>query len=368
MSSLERTLGLPGAIITGIASMLGMALFTVWTPVVGQVQGLWIVVAVLIAGAIAALNAISVSRLAAALPESGGVYAYARHWLNVPIAVTAGYSFWISKTATSAAAALAIGAYVYPEQQRLVGLAAIVIALAINAMGLKRTVGFLAVSSIFVVGAVLFAAVDVVATNQIPSAATPSVVQVLTASSFLFVVFAGYARLATLGAEVRRPERNIPLAIAISMTVIAAIAVVTALAAAAVTPRGDAALASINADFSDVLAIAVVLSAGGSLISLIAGVSRTALAMATHRHAPTVLARVHQGIPQWAQAVVAAGIVIMTFVGGISFGIGLAATSILTYYSIAHIAALKAGKGRVIPTLGLVGCLLLGLWPIWVNL
>ena len=368
MSQLQRTLGFPAAVITGIASMLGMALFTVWTPVVQQVNGIWIVVAVLIAAVIAALNATSVSRLAAALPESGGVYAYARHWLNVPIAVTAGYSFWISKTATSAAAALAIGAYVFPEQQRLVAIIAIALALGINALGLKRTVRFLAVSSALVIATVVATSVDILVKTPVAVAPTPSLMQMMTASSFLFVVFAGYARLATLGAEVTNPQRTIPLAIAISMGVISALAVVTALAVAAVTPTGDAALASMNPRFAGALAIAVVLSAGGSLVSLIAGVSRTAFAMAIHHHAPVSLMRLSHGIPQRAQLIVAAGICVMTVIGGISFGIGLAATSILTYYSIAHIAAWKAGKGRLIPALGLLGCVLLGLWPIWVNL
>lgn len=348
--------------------MLGMAIFTVWTPVVQYVQGIWIIVAVLIAALMASLNATSTARLAAALPESGGVYAYARHWLNAPTAVVAGYSFWIAKTATCSAAALAIGAYVFPEHQRLVGIAAIAIALGINALGLKRTVVFLAVSASFVIAVVLATSVDVVVTTSIPTSSRPGIAPMLTASSYMFVLFAGYARLATLGAEVKKPERTIPLAITISMIAITALAVITGYAVAAVNPDGDAALASMNPRFSGLLAIAVVLSAGGSILSLIAGVSRTGFAMAVHGHAPKALLHLSNGIPQVAQIVVAAFIAALTAFVGISFGIALSAASILTYYSIAHIAALKAGMGRVIPILGLAGCVLLGVWPIWVNL
>nr|WP_308163823.1 hypothetical protein [Micromonospora sp. WMMB482] len=46
---------------------------------------------------------------------------------------------------------------------------------------------------------------------------------VLTAAGLLFFAFAGYARIATLGEEVRDPERTVPRAVPLALGAVLAI-------------------------------------------------------------------------------------------------------------------------------------------------
>jgi APA family basic amino acid/polyamine antiporter len=50
----------------------------------------------------------------------------------------AGYAFVSGKIASAGAAALAVGAYAWPDQQRLVAIAALVIATVIDLLGIAR--------------------------------------------------------------------------------------------------------------------------------------------------------------------------------------------------------------------------------------
>ena len=61
---------------------------------------------------------------------------------------------------------------------------------------------------------------------------------VLRAAGFLFFAFAGYARIATLGEEVRDPVRTIPRAIGIALGLTIAIYGVVALASLLAAPPG----------------------------------------------------------------------------------------------------------------------------------
>ena len=76
--------------------------------------------------------------------------------------------------------------------------------------------------------------------------------------------------------------------------------------------------------------------------------------------APAGLARISgTGVPHVAQVVAGLGAAIVALVGGIGIALALSAATILTYYGIAHLAALRLPEGRpprVVPLLGLLGC------------
>jgi len=67
------------------------------------------------------------------------------------------------------------------------------------------------------------------------------------------------------------------------------------------------------------------------------------------------------GVPHRAQTVAAAGAAAVVLAGGIGVALALSAVSILTYYGVAHLAALRLGPGEgrppaAVPLAGLVGC------------
>jgi APA family basic amino acid/polyamine antiporter len=286
--------------------MIGTGVFAVWQPALQRAGGL-LIPSVVVAATVAALNATSTARLAARNPEAGGVYAYGRIHVNRFAGVLAGSVFIMGKTASASAAALTIGLYVWPENSRVVALAAVGFVLALNLRGVVRSTRVAAVMVIVValvlLGFVLGSGVELADADVVPSVTLvePTPLSLLAASGLVFVAFAGYARITVLGEEVTDPRRTIPLAIACSfglvLLVYLLVAVVVVLAAGRGVTIGPAALNDIaQALLPDwtvaVLAIAAVLAAGAVLVSLIAGVGRTLFAMADRGDAPRAFAAV----------------------------------------------------------------------------
>lgn len=370
-SRLHRAIGVRAATVVGLGAMLGTGVFAVWTPAYA-LAGPWILVGLLIAGAVAILNAVSTVRLARVLPESGGAYAYGRAFVGRPAGLIAGYAFVVGKSASAGAAALTIGAYAWPGYERLVGLAAVAVALALDLRGIVRSVR---VSAVLVAIVLLVLATLAIAwwstDSALPSstAATPSGLDLLAASGLLFVAFAGYARITVLGEEVRDPARTIPRAVVASFAIV--IVVYVAIAATVVTaalsgvtlsaaPLTDIAQAAAGEWLIVVVRIGAVVAAGAVLVSLLAGVGRTLFAMADRGDAPRPLSAVAARTRTPYRAEIAAAVLaaLVVAVGGIGFALGLSAATVFLYYSVAHLASWRQGA-RVVPVAGLALCLLL---------
>jgi APA family basic amino acid/polyamine antiporter len=195
----------------------------------------------------------------------------------------------------------------------------------------------------------------------------------LAAAGLLFFAFAGYARIATLGEEVRDPERTIPRAVPLALGLVLAIYLVLAVVTLGVL--GPERLASSSAPLADVVSaagapgLAWVVRAGaavavtGVLLALIAGVGRTTLAMARRRDLPGALAAVHphRQVPHRAELAVAAVVIVLVSLGDIRDAIGFSSCTVLVYYAITNASALTLNGRRAVPALGLTGCVVLAL-------
>ena len=379
-SRLQRSLGLGSAVVVGVSAMVGTGVFAVWQGALER-SGRWLVAAVVLAAVVAALNATSTARLAARHPEAGGVYAYGRIYLGRPVGVVAGVVFIVGKTASASAAALTIGLYVWPQHATQVALGAIVIALLVNIRGIVRSTRVAAVMVIAVgiaLGAFVVSSGLTLATRSMessPSAPGAEPMGVLAAAGLVFVAFAGYARITVLGEEVKNPRRTIPRAIAVSFAIVVfayiLVAVVVVSADRAGVTIGPAALNDIARALAPswvvtMVVVGSVLAAGAVLWSLIAGVGRTVFAMASRGDAPRFFAAAgrRSRIPIRAEVAAALATTMLVIAGGLTLALAVSATMILTYYSIAHVSALRMARmggspslaGWVAAVLGLVGC------------
>ncbi|MFG3598606.1 APC family permease [Micromonospora chersina] len=381
MAELARRLGVPDAVVIGLGSMLGAGVFVVFAPAAAAAGGAGLLVALALAGFIAFCNAISSARLAARYPESGGTYVYGRERLHPFAGFLAGWGFVIGKTASCAAMALTIGAYLWPGRARLVAVLAVLAVTIVNLRGIGKT----AAATRVLVGVVLtvLAVVAVtgaphVAPDRLAGFADTGVRGVLTAAGLLFFAFAGYARIATLGEEVRDPERTVPRAVPLALGVVLAIYLM--LAVVAVGVLGEQRLADSTAPLAEVVTaaglpdLAWLVRAGatvavtGVLLSLLAGVGRTTLAMARRRDLPGALAAVHPRyrVPHRAELAVAAVVIVVVSLVDVRGAIGFSSCTVLVYYAIANASALTLGRDparklpvQLLAALGLVGCLLL---------
>ncbi|EOD69933.1 APC family permease [Amycolatopsis vancoresmycina] len=368
---LARRLGLADAVFLGLGSMIGAGVFAAFAPA-ARAAGAGLLIALVVAAVVAYCNAMSSARLAAIHPESGGTYVYGRERLGEFWGYLAGWGFVTGKTASCAAMTLTVVAYAAPglgQPWRSALAVAVVAALtAVNYFGVHRS----ALATRVIVSCTLLVLTAAgVAMAAGPSGGGPLVAWpggggVLEAAGLLFFAFAGYARLATLGEEVRDPARTIPraipLALGITLVVYAALAVLllVRLGPAALAASPDPIAAAVPGWLAPVVRVGAAVAALGSLLALILGVSRTTLAMSRDGHLPRFLAAVHPRYQVPHRAELAVGVVVAVLAASIDLrsAIGFSSFAVLTYYAVANAAALTLpGKARA--ALGLAGCVVL---------
>ncbi|QFQ99738.1 amino acid permease [Streptomyces phaeolivaceus] len=375
---LRRSLGVGDAVVVGLGAMVGAGIFAAPGPA-ARAAGSGLLLGLGIAAVVAYCNAMSSARLAAVYPASGGTYVYGRERLGDFWGYLAGWSFVVGKTASCAAMALTVGAYVWPGQAHAVAVAAVVALTAVNYGGVRKA-AWLTRAIVAVVLAVLAAVVVVclgsgeAAAGRLDNGGSGGVGGVLQAAGLLFFAFAGYARIATLGEEVRDPARTIPRAIPLALGI--ALVVYAAVAVAVLSVLGADGLARASAPLADavraagvpglvpVVRVGAAVAALGSLLALILGVSRTTLAMARDRHLPGALAAVHPRfqVPHRAELAVGAVVAVLAATVDVRGAIGFSSFGVLTYYAVANASAWtlsSAPVARVVPAVGLVGCAVL---------
>jgi APA family basic amino acid/polyamine antiporter len=376
---LARRLGLFDAVVIGLGSMIGAGIFAALGPAAAA-AGSGLLLGLVVAAVVAYCNATSSARLAARYPASGGTYVYGRERLGAFWGYLAGWGFVVGKSASCAAMALTVGLYAWPQQAHGVAVAAVVALTAVNYVGVQKS-AWLTRAIVAVVLAVLAGVVVACLTSAPADPARLSVgsdataAGVLQAGGLLFFAFAGYARIATLGEEVRDPARTIPRAVPLALGITLAVYALVAVAvlavlgdrlAGAAAPLADAVRAAGWERLVPVVRVGAAVAALGSLLALILGVSRTTLAMARDRHLPHVLAAVHPRfkVPHRAEVAVGAVVATVAATADVRASIGFSSFAVLAYYAIANASAwtLPADQGRpprVVPIVGLVGCLTL---------
>jgi APA family basic amino acid/polyamine antiporter len=377
MPALERRLGVASSAAIGVAAMLGAGIFFVWGPAAAA-AGSGLLIALPLAALVATLNALTTTRLAMAHPVAGGVYAYARAEVGPRLGVAAGTLFLLGKTASVAAIASVGASYLWPEAARPLAVLLVVALAAVNASGVRSTALVSAIVTGMVI-AVIVVALVVAASRpvieQVAVATTP--LGVLQAAALVFFAFAGYARIATLGEEVRDPRRTLPRAVLLALAIVLVLG--AAIAVMLLTRLGIADLADSASPVADLTAppldlvvrIAAGLACLGSLLGVLAGLSRTTLALARDGELPAVLARIHSrtGAPVVAEAAIAVLGVVAVLVLDPASLVGVSACAVLGYYGIAHVVALRRpperGLPRAVPVVGLLLCALLSLATPW---
>ncbi len=385
---LVRRLGTFDAVVIGLGSMIGAGVFAAFAPA-ARAAGSALLLGLVIAGVVAYCNATSSAQLAAAYPTSGGTYVYGRERLGDWWGFAAGWAFVIGKTASCAAMALTFATYAVPSShwaQRVVGLAGVLALVAVNYRGVTRTATLtrVLVACTLVALAVVVAVIlaggsasgDRLGGWDAAMGAGADAYGVLQAAGLLFFAFAGYARIATMGEEVIDPERTIPRAIliALGLTVAVYLTVGTcALLAAGPDAIGHSAaplataVDAAGASYAvPIVRVGAALASLGALLALLAGVSRTSLAMAREGDLPRWLGAVHPRyrVPHHAELALAAVVGALVLTTDLRGVLGFSSFGVLVYYAIANASAFTQPPDqrrwpRALNVLGMVGCVVL---------
>lgn len=395
---LKRELGIGGATMMGLGSMVGTGVF-VSIGIAAGVAGPTVILAIVIAAAVATCNALSSAQLAASHAVSGGTYEYGYRYLNPALGFTAGWMFLCAKTASAATAALGFGGYLL----RLIGADLVLMPwLAVGAVvlftlfvlgGIRRSswMNILIVTiTLTALGAfVLFGlptAIEGGAENLTPilPGNEPGGLQAfLYATALMFVAYTGYGRIATLGEEVKEPRRTIPKAIIVTLIVTAILYILVAVVAigsfgadrfanapgAQATPLELAARAMDRPWLAGLVAVGAVTAMLGVLLNLIIGLSRVMLAMGRQGDLPPVFARLSRDGTAPTAAVILVGAIVagLALIGSVETTWAFSAFTVLIYYAITNLAALRLPREqRLFPTwvavAGLAACLFLAFW------
>ncbi|OZC68098.1 amino acid permease [Rhodococcus sp. 06-470-2] len=362
--------------------MVGAGVFASFAPA-SAVAGAGLLIGLAVAAVVAFCNATSSAQLAAQYPTSGGTYVYGRERLGEWPGFAAGWTFVIGKTASSAAMALVFAAYVAPAgYTELVAILAITALTTVNCFGITRTavltkILVTAVLTVLVIAVVLgLTGSSVPAVDGLGSLTENGWYGILQSAGLLFFAFAGYARIATLGEEVVRPERTIPraivsaLGIALLVYTLVAVTLLTVLGpellASSSAPLVDLAVASGHSWASPVMRIGAGLAALGALLALIAGIGRTSLAMARHRDLPSYLAAVHPrySVPHRAEITLAVIVCVLVLTVDLRDAIGFSSFGVLLYYLVANLSAFTQDAEhrrypRALQVIGSIGCVVL---------
>lgn len=374
---LVRSTALFGAVILGLGSIVGTGAFVS----IGfgyALAGEWLLYAILLAAFVALCNGLSSAQLAAVHPVSGGTYEYGYKFLNHDLGFVAGWFFIAAKSASAAAAALAsawlMNQYLgWPEWAvTSIAIGFIVFLTALVLAGLRRSNQ---VNALLVGLAIASLIVFVVWSAQAPrpvafvrDSAEFSLRDFLAAAGLLFAAYTGYGRIATMGEEVQEPRRVIPRAIIATMVVVTVLYGAVAWALMQRNPLfigEDFILTQLMAPglARDFVFIGAILAMLGVTLNLILGVSRVVLAMARRGdlpHAWATLNSTRTSAPT-ATWVTAAVMIAIAALGGIRLAWTFSAFTVLIYYSITNLAALKVQReqrfiAKTWSLLGLVGC------------
>ncbi|MFD3403321.1 APC family permease [Kribbella sp. NPDC058693] len=380
---LARRLGLGDAVVIGLGSMVGAGVFAVWSPA-AHAAGSWLLLGLGIAAVVAYCNAASSAQLAAVYPVSGGTYIYGRERLGEWWGFAAGWCFVIGKTASCAAMALTFATYVVPDEwlRRLLALAAVLILAAVNYRGVTRTARLtrILVTCTLVVLALVLIVLFTGEPHHHTSTPT-SAYGVLQSAGLLFFAFAGYARIATMGEEVREPARTIPRAItaaviiAIGIYLLVAVALLRTGDPASTTAPLASAVDGVGAAWATpIVRIGAALASLGALLALIAGVGRTTLAMARNQDLPAWLAAVHPRyqVPHHAELALASVVGVLVLTTDLRGVIGFSSFGVLLYYAIANASAFTQPADqrrwpRAVNVIGLIGCVVLAVTLPWTS-
>ena len=247
MKKLERSLSLPYVIAISVGGMLGSGIF-VLPGFAASLTGSSVWLAYLIAALCILPAALSKSELATAMPASGGTYVYIERAFGPLFGTISGLGLWLSLLLKSSFALIGLGAYLAvlinldDGLTKLVALGFLCFILFINVFGVKKvgkvqivvvSISLVCLVSIFLLG---FPLVN-------PELLTPFLSDgnkgLVSTVAFVYISYAGVTKVAAIAGEIKNPDRNLPLAMILSLVTIATVYVFIAFVLVGNIPMDD---------------------------------------------------------------------------------------------------------------------------------
>ncbi|MDK2975415.1 MAG: hypothetical protein PWP08_1786 [Methanofollis sp.] len=382
-------LGIVAAVAFAVGNMVGAGVF-VLSGLVVQTAGPSAVISYLICGGLVALTGLSYASLASIYPEDGGGYLYSRRMLGAFPGFLTGWGMYISVTIASAFVLLSLGIYVNllfgTSFDIRIAAGAGALALAIVNLRSVAEAGKAEIVLVALKVSILagFAAIGIaMATPADFSPLFPHGASgMFSGVVMVFFAYIGFQVVAMMGGEIKRSERNVPLATLLSIGIVALIytGVEIGLLAARLPAYGetslfDAAVVFFGEGGGLIIAAGAIFSTLSAANANLIGGSRVALEMASERQIPGWFARLRNDQPRNA-ILLSTGIVLVLITFG-SLGVIVDLTNTVALVAMglvnasAGVLAIKRGTvpenrryfrlpfGPLIPAAGAASCVLM---------
>jgi len=386
---LKRTLNLFDSISIGIGAIVGAGIFVVVGIAIGY-AGPAIVISMIITAIVASFTAFSFAELGSAIPKQGGVYAFAYEIASPSAGFVVGHLWLFAQTVAGAAISLGFAGYfvaVFPFLSLKAVAVLIVFALtALNLIGIKQSAmvnNALVLTKIAIICLFIAFGIPRISLANYSQFAPNGFFGVLQGAGFIFFAFLGFGRIAMLGEEVRNPNRTLPLSILLSFATSAVIYVLTGLTATGLqnyrllaqsdSPIADAAGAMGIPALVGVVSFGALVATVSVLLTTLIGLSRVSFAMARNGQIPKSMAKIHPrfGTPYVSILVMGTLMAILAFAFDLRQTSAITSSSILSTHAVLNYCAIKLRKKipdirsfkaplyPLIPSLGVVSCLIL---------
>jgi APA family basic amino acid/polyamine antiporter len=416
----SRTIGFIGATGIGVGAMVGGGILAL-AGVAFSVSGPSAMLAFVLNGLIALVTALSFAEMAAANPQNGGAYTYAKKALSVEVAFGVGWIVWFASIVAAVLYALGFGAFAAFAIQELPIFGAdqpllsdsrfIVVLIALAALGfytwkltrqnagggLYINIGKLTLFAVLIAGGL--AVMVQTPFQHIRESVTPffdgGFSGLIAAMGYTFIALQGFDLIASAAGEIKSPEKTIPKAMVTTLVVGLAIYIPLLFVVTTVgTLPGESITELSSANPETVIAIAAqnYLGAFGFWFVLVAGIfsmlsalqanmfaaSRVALSMANDRTLVHQMAVVNAkyGTPVNAILVTSGIILILILVLPNVAAAGAASSLIfLVTFALAHLVMILMRKRSfassktfrvpffpLLPIIGMIACIGLALF------
>ena len=353
---LAKDLGLVSAMAIGMGTMIGAGIF-VLPGVAAQRAGPIVVLSFIIGGFIAVFNALSVSELGTAMPKAGGAYYYINRSLGPVFGSISGLGDWLGLAFASAFYTIGFGQYLgellalpsilFLNSVQVGAILAGVLFVGVNYIGAKETGGIQTVIVtilLLILGA--FALVGwfsfewgTVTGGEGAEGLTPfGTAEILPATGLVFVSYLGYAKIATIGEELKNPGRNLPIAIVGSVVIVTILYTILVTLMLGIVPWPEMDTEAPMAQAAEVAFPAVVAGAAATIMTIgallatassanasILASARINFAMGRDKIVTDWLNEIHPGYATPYRSILVTGIMIIGFVALLGRDIGLLA-------------------------------------------
>jgi APA family basic amino acid/polyamine antiporter len=386
---LKRTLNLLDATSVGIGAIIGAGIFVVLGIAIGY-AGPAIIVSIIIAGVVASFTAFSFAELGAAIPKEGGAYTYAYELISPFAAFVLGILWLFAQIVAGAAISLGFASYfvaIFPAfSLKTIAVTAALALTCLNLVGVKQSAtvnNVLVVIKIAILSIFIGFGILQIHPQNFVQFGPNGLLGILQGAGFIFFAYLGFGRIATLGEEVKNPQRNLPLAILIALIVSIILYVLTGFTATGLqnyqllagsgSPLAEAARATGNLSLVAVVSLGALIATTSVLLTNLIGISRVAFAMARNNQLPKAIAKVSSrfGTPYVSVIGMGSILTILAFVLDLKQAAAITSFAILSTHLIVNLSAIRLRKKMptstkfrvpfypIIPLLGLFSCFIL---------